>query len=211
MYGRLRAIASMVPRGSRVADIGTDHALLPRILLSEGRALHCIASDVKEGDPRLPGIEYRKGAGLRVLRPGDRVDVVTIAGMGARSIIRILRDDYKERLNLKLAVLQPQKDAPALRRWLAGRGFPIVDERLVLERRRYYFVMSAELEARTGAYRHPTLGLDELLEAGPILVRSADPLVREYWRRAMRYQERLPAGARSGLPERILEALDKLL
>ena len=47
MSARLEAVASMVPRDSRVADIGTDHAILPRRLLSSGRAAHCIASDVK--------------------------------------------------------------------------------------------------------------------------------------------------------------------
>ena len=55
--GRLEAIASMVPHGSRVADIGTDHALLPRMLLSGGRAAHCIARDlpaVPYGSARLP-------------------------------------------------------------------------------------------------------------------------------------------------------------
>jgi len=209
--GRLEAVASIVPHGSRVADIGTDHALLPRQLLSSGRASLCIASDVKSGGLEAEGIEYRQGEGLRVLRPEDRIDVVTIAGMGARSMIRILDDEHRTNLSIRLAVLQPQKDAPALRRWLAGHDYPIVEEKLVLERGRFYFVMAAALRPRAGAYRHPLLGFDDLLEAGPLLVRSGDPLVREYWCRALRYQQRLPRQARSNLPSRVLAALDDLI
>jgi tRNA (adenine22-N1)-methyltransferase len=201
----------MVPHGSRVADIGTDHALLPRMLLSQGLASYCIASDVKKGNSPIQGIDYRRGRGLRVLSPEDRIDVVTIAGMGARSIIRILADERLERLGIRRAVLQPQRDAAELRRWLAGRRFTIVDEKLVMEKRCYYFIMAAELEHREGAYDHPELGLEELLQAGPVLVRSGDPLVRDYWQRAMSYQEKLPAEARSELPARVLAALDELI
>jgi tRNA (adenine22-N1)-methyltransferase len=211
MYGRLEAVAAMVPHGSRVADIGTDHAILPRLLLSSGRAAHCIASDVKAGSTQTKGIECRQGEGLRVLRPEDRIDVATIAGMGARSIIGILDDEYRTELSIRLAVMQPQKGAPTLRRWLAEHDYPIVAEQLVLEKGRYYFVMAAELQRRAGAYRHPELSFDDLLEAGPLLVRSGDPLVREFWMRALRYQQRLPREARRELPGRVLAALDKLI
>jgi len=209
----------MVPRDSRVADIGTDHAILPRRLLSSGRAAHCIASDVKEdclkdargfppGHPLAASLEIRQGEGLQVLRPEDRIDVVTIAGMGARSMIRLLEDEHRELLRLRRAVMQPQKDAPALRRWLAEHDYPIVAEQLVLEKGRYYFIMAAELKQREGTYRHPELSFDDLLEAGPILVRSGDPLVREFWLRALRYQHSLPREGRRELPVRILAALD---
>jgi tRNA (adenine22-N1)-methyltransferase len=211
LHGRLEAVASMVPHGSRLADIGSDHALLPRRLLASGQASHCIAGDIKAGGPEAAGIEFRQGEGLRVLRPEDRINVVTIAGMGARSIISILDDEYRVELSIRLAVLQPQRDAPALRRWLAGHQYPIVEEKLVLERGRYYFVMAAELRPREGTYSHPLLGFDDLLEAGPMLVRSGDPLVRQYWLRALRYQRSLPPQARSELPSRVLAALGELV
>ena len=46
---RLRAIAQQVPQGSVLADVGTDHALLPAWLLLEGRIPSAIASDLREG------------------------------------------------------------------------------------------------------------------------------------------------------------------
>lgn len=40
---RLRTIAQQVPQGSVLADVGTDHALLPAWLLLEGRIHSAIA------------------------------------------------------------------------------------------------------------------------------------------------------------------------
>ena len=43
---RLRAIADLVPPGSRLADVGTDHGYIPAALLLEGRIAEAIASDI---------------------------------------------------------------------------------------------------------------------------------------------------------------------
>jgi tRNA A22 N-methylase len=94
---------------------------------------------------------------------------------------------------------------------LADQEFPIVAEKLVRERGRFYFIMAAELQRHHGRYVHPSLGFDDLLEAGPLLVRSGDPLVRAFWLRALKYQQRLPLKSRSGLPRRVLDALDDLI
>ncbi|MCT7788661.1 MAG: class I SAM-dependent methyltransferase, partial [Lactobacillus crispatus] len=46
---RLNTLAKMVDPGSRVADIGTDHAYLPIELVKNGKIDYAIASDVAEG------------------------------------------------------------------------------------------------------------------------------------------------------------------
>ena len=46
---RLAAIAAQVPQGSRLADIGTDHAYLPVALLLDGIIPSAVASDVNRG------------------------------------------------------------------------------------------------------------------------------------------------------------------
>ena len=38
-------------------------------------------------------MELREGPGLQVLEARDRIDVVVLTGLGARTILRILRDD----------------------------------------------------------------------------------------------------------------------
>ena len=43
---RLQLLADMVPVGSRLADVGTDHGYLPVYLLQKGRINTAIASDI---------------------------------------------------------------------------------------------------------------------------------------------------------------------
>ena len=43
---RLQCIASLVPQGARLADVGTDHGYLPVWLLQHGRIESAIASDI---------------------------------------------------------------------------------------------------------------------------------------------------------------------
>ena len=43
---RLQLLADMVPAGSRLADVGTDHGYVPVYLLQKGRIHTAIASDI---------------------------------------------------------------------------------------------------------------------------------------------------------------------
>lgn len=49
LTARLQAIAGMVPHGSRLADIGSDHAYLHAGLLEQGKIVSAIATDIAEG------------------------------------------------------------------------------------------------------------------------------------------------------------------
>jgi tRNA (adenine22-N1)-methyltransferase len=98
---RLQAVASYVPHGSRLADIGSDHALLPVWLVQSRRLKSAVAGELNEG-PYLAAakqvreaglvssIAVRRGDGLEVLAPGE-VDCVVIAGMGGSLIAQILQ------------------------------------------------------------------------------------------------------------------------
>ena len=46
---RLQAIADLVPQGSRIADVGTDHGYLPIYLLQRNRISCAIATDIRPG------------------------------------------------------------------------------------------------------------------------------------------------------------------
>ena len=46
---RLAAVAALVPRGAKVADVGTDHAYLAIALIEEREAETVIATDKNEG------------------------------------------------------------------------------------------------------------------------------------------------------------------
>ena len=100
LSNRLDLVASFVPAGARLLDVGSDHAYLPIALLQEGKIEAAIAGEVVEGpyqsalqnvaDNGLEDkIEVRLANGLAAFEPSDAISCVTIAGMGGRLIADI--------------------------------------------------------------------------------------------------------------------------
>jgi tRNA (adenine22-N1)-methyltransferase len=149
---RLGAVARQVPPGGVVADIGTDHARLPVWLLHQQQVTRVIATD-REPSPlegarsllALHGVEdrvdLRLGDGLAVLRPGE-LSTVVMAGMGGRKMVAILSGGTGILQSIRCLVLQPQREAGVLRRWLVAQHWSLLDEEVVEERGRFYLVMS---------------------------------------------------------------------
>lgn len=120
---RLAAIAALVPDGARLADVGTDHALLPIRLLLDGKIQRAVATDIRPG-PLSRARENAYAAGVQdlscVLCDGltgispDSVDTVVIAGMGGENIAAILRAAPWACRNA-LCILQPMSRPEELR------------------------------------------------------------------------------------------------
>ena len=49
IFKRLDAVKSLVPKGTRLLDIGTDHAYIPIFLMESGKIEYAVASDINEG------------------------------------------------------------------------------------------------------------------------------------------------------------------
>jgi tRNA (adenine22-N1)-methyltransferase len=145
-------------------------------------------------------LELRCGDGLSVLRPDDRVDVVVISGLGGLRILEILENSpgTLHAVGCERLVLQPQTDLGAVRRSLRRMGFSIVDERLTRERGRLYHALAARRQPDAPHLSHPDLEVDDLLEAGPRLVRDRDPLLAEYWTIQLTRLERILQCNRAG-------------
>lgn len=152
LSSRLSAIAGWVPTGARVADIGTDHGLLPVWLLLHGGAARVIATDLRaeplnrarQTAARFDaerGIEFRLCDGLRDIRR-EEVDTIVIAGMGGENIADILAAAPWTREGCRL-ILQPMSKQPELRSWLINSGYVIFRERLARERGRIQTIMLA--------------------------------------------------------------------
>ena len=145
LKNRLYTVATLVPKGSRVADIGTDHGHLPIYLIREGICPFCLACDIKEkplenareniAKTGTSNIETRLGAGLVPVSP-DEVDCITIAGMGGEVISAILEESPWVRNEKYTLILQPMTSADALRRYLCEKGFNIESETAVEENRK---------------------------------------------------------------------------
>lgn len=180
---RLLCCAAMVPAGSRVADIGTDHGYLGIYLLQNGISPHVIACDLRKGpldnarkNARLFEVDgsmaFRLSDGLAEISP-EEIDCAVLAGMGGDLILKILSQcDWRKRDGLTF-VLQPQSAGNVLRRWLCEEGFEILRETPVWDGSFLYTVM----EVRHGTPQPLTPGTEY---ASPALLASGSELVGAY-------------------------------
>lgn len=149
---RLETVASFVPTGAVVADIGSDHAYLPCYLVHKGIAARAVAGEVVKGpyesaarQVRTEGlagkITVRLANGLAAVEPQDQVDTVTIAGMGGPLIVSILEKHPEALTTVTRLILQPNIHAKAIREWALENGWAIQDEVILDEDDKVYEVV----------------------------------------------------------------------
>ncbi|TDF96721.1 tRNA (adenine(22)-N(1))-methyltransferase [Paenibacillus piri] len=220
---RLDKIASLVPHGSRLADIGSDHALLPSYLAERGRISSAVAGEVNPGPYQAAAkqvrdallhsrIDVRLGDGLAVIEPGE-VDVITIAGMGGALIASILEAGRDKLAGVRTLILQPNVGESFVRLWLAEHRWVLTAEHILEEDGKIYEILTAEPEssARTTneqVYRDRALGCgitvsrELLLKLGPYLIRQAERVWFDKWKLELQKLERIRSQLElSGLPE----------
>lgn len=151
---RLITAASFVRPGSRVADIGTDHAYLPIYLAENKIAGRIIATDIKKG-PLLNAqinierigvediIELRLSDGLDCIFP-DEFDDLIICGMGGILITEILTKAPWIRSEKYRLIIQPQSHSEEVRKYLADNLFHIIEEKSCEDHGRYYHFIIAQ-------------------------------------------------------------------
>ena len=141
-------MADKIEKGSRAADVGTDHGYIPAWLIQQGICEHVIASDIKPGPLQTAvntaksagvddKIDFRLCSGLDAYKP-DEFDTAVIAGMGGETVISIL--EACPWTKDKKLIIQPQSKLPELRRWMNKNGFAIEDAELVYDTGRIYLV-----------------------------------------------------------------------
>lgn len=173
MDARLRSIAEFVPRESRVADIGTDHAQLAIELIESGRASKVIAADKNPGplDAARKNIlaagleariETRLGDGLSVLRAEDEIDAVCMAGMGGALIVEILSAGVIG--SIEYLILQPMNAVDRVRDWLAKNNWAVLDEDLAEVGGIIYEIMFAGRAGRSTAVEETKRSKSPLLK-----------------------------------------------
>ncbi|MBU5440476.1 class I SAM-dependent methyltransferase [Paenibacillus sp. MSJ-34] len=203
LSARLLKIAQKVPQGSRLADIGSDHALLPAYLVGNGTVPAAIAGEVNDGPLEAArkqvgaeGLErqisVRKGDGLAVIEPNE-VDVVTIAGMGGALIVKILSAEPQKLEGVGRLVLQPNVGEDLVRRWLLDHDWFLLDEEILEEDGKIYEILTAVRAADAqrqnaelyGANPLPECGIsmtrERLLYMGPYLLRQGDEAFMSKW------------------------------
>lgn len=196
---RLRTIMAQVPAGARLADIGTDHALIPAALLRRGIIQTAIASDIRQGPLDsaartaqqfgLDGqISLRLGAGMCTVQP-EEADTIVIAGMGGETIAQILEDDPWALDGEHLLLLQPMTAQPFLRQYLAAHGGVIEKESLCREGKRMYTVLTVRGGGKPEEKSLPDCCISEVL--------LQDPMAEAYVSRLLEREKKITASLES--------------
>lgn len=186
LSARLACVASLVPAGARVADIGSDHAYLPAALVLDGKIDFAIAGEVVKGpyenavreikDHQLEGqVIPRLADGLAAIEPADKVDTITITGMGGSLIASILEKDKNKLTGIKRLVLQPNVGESQLREWLMNNYYQIMNEKIIEEDNHIYEIIVAE--PSVVPFRYSKYELD----FGPFLLENKGPVFRKKW------------------------------
>ncbi|WP_160112339.1 tRNA (adenine(22)-N(1))-methyltransferase [Salicibibacter kimchii] len=199
---RLQTIAREVPKGSRLADIGTDHAQLPVALMGAGRLSYAVASDAKAGPFQTAlrnveaagfsdSISVRHGEGLQTVGASDRIDSITIAGMGGSLITEMLSKGANKLEPVQRLILQPNVAADTVRKWLYDSGWTLVTEEIVQEEQ-FYEVLIAEKEAAEDhrhAYKYQNW--EDAILFGPKLLEKKSEVFQLKWEQELAHLERV--------------------
>ena len=148
---RLALLASLVPQGAVLADVGTDHGYIPVCLRQRGVIDRAIASDIGREpleharrtaeEYAVGGIDLRLCAGLDAIAP-EECDTVLIAGMGGEDAPDGLAAAPWTRDGRHTLLLQPQTKIEELRLRLCENGYAVTREHLVRDKGKLYVVMT---------------------------------------------------------------------
>lgn len=178
---RLMLVKSFIRRGDRVADIGTDHALLPVYLVESGISSSVIASDIGSG-PLDSGrktaaaagvsdkIRFVQAPGLTGILPGE-ADTFVIAGMGGETISGIIEQCPWSLSERNRFILQPQSKVRELMEFCGNAGLQVQDAGIIRDAGRMYIAFSCAL-GQTGE--------GFIKEVFKLLREKRDPLLEEY-------------------------------
>ena len=201
---RLELVASFVPQGAVLLDVGSDHAYLPIELVERGQIEAAIAGEVVDGPYQSAvknveshglkeKIQVRLANGLAAFEEADQVSVITIAGMGGRLIATILKEGLEKLANVERLILQPNNREDDLRIWLQDHGFLIVAESILEEAGKFYEILVVE----AGQMKLSTSDV----RFGPFLSKEVSPIFVQKWQKEAAKLE----FALSQIPEKNLE------
>lgn len=205
---RLERVAAHIPAGSRLADIGSDHAYLPvalmrRGLISMGLAgevaltpFHAAERTVRENDVEQH-ITVRMANGLAAIEPEDGITAISVCGMGGETIRDILENGKARLSGQERLILQPNGGEQPLRYWLMENGYRIISEELLRENSFDYEIIVAD---RVG----PVIYSAQELYFGPLQMQARTPAFLSKWQRILLHKQQTLAQfakARQAVPD----------
>lgn len=200
LSNRMQALTDMVTPGTVITDVGCDHGFVSVYLVQKGISPRVIAMDVRSGPLERARehireyglqdrIETRLSDGLHSLKTGEANGMIC-AGMGGPLMEKILTEGREQAHGFDELILQPQSEIPHFRTFLMDEGYLLLDENIIYEEGKYYFMMKVRwlgektddaVQQQIGA-SWKTEGTDPGLEEafGPLLLSRRDRILREY-------------------------------
>jgi tRNA (adenine22-N1)-methyltransferase len=185
MSERLKTIIKLFDKCNVAADIGTDHAYIPEMLIKNDLCKKVIATDLNEGPYKIAKryveslgfencIDVRHGNGLQAVNLNE-VDTVVIAGMGGILITDILEEKIDGFDEMKTLILQPMNAADKVRKYLHKKGFCIIDEEIAKEDRHFYELIKARKYSKSCRYEN-----ELFYDIGKTLIEKKHPLLKKF-------------------------------
>ena len=149
---RLEAISSLIPNNSKIIDIGCDHGLLDIYLYQQKKCNKIIASDINESalnnakdnikkNKLEKEIETRLGNGLDTLKENDNIDTIVISGMGAHTVVGILKNNLDKLKEIETIIIQSNTKIEFLRKEVTRLNYKIDDEVLIEDNKKIYTII----------------------------------------------------------------------
>ena len=143
---RLLCVAKMVDNANLLVDVGCDHAFLSIYLIKNNLCKKIINIDNKSlplenGKKNVEkynlksNIEFILNNGLNNLKITEKIDYISICGIGASNIVNIIKNNLN---NPKYYICQTSVDPFLIRKYLKQNNYFLVDEQIIYENKKYY-------------------------------------------------------------------------
>lgn len=204
---RLEAVVSFVKKGESVADIGSDHALVPIALVKRGIVSKAVAIDNKRGPFETMKASIMEAGLSDNIRPSlsdgiEDIDVQTdtlvLAGMGGLLISSILEKDSAKLANINALVIDAHRENPYLIACLAKKGFKVVASSFLFDKGKPYCVTRFEKSD------NPVFYTEEECFFGPLELKKKTSEWRQHFANVLRIDQDL---LKKTLPEKKKEEI----
>lgn len=218
---RLKALTEMVSPGKSVVDVGCDHGFVSIYLVQNGISPKVFAMDVRKGPLSRAQehiaecgleeyIQTRLSDGLCEYRAGEAQSLVC-AGMGGRLMMKILTDSREKAQMLDELILQPQSEIPTFRRFLKEEGYLTLDENILCEEGKYYFLFKVAF-CKDETLQEECSGEEAQLHEkyGKLLLQRRHPVLRKYLEFMQETQKQIARNLQEGQGEKAMGRLEEV-
>lgn len=203
---RLETVSEHVEPGSRLADIGSDHAYLPIHLAKNKTINYGVVGEVAKGplsnaineiskEGLLDILHPRLADGLAAIEADDQINAITIAGMGGILISQILENGQDKLTGQEKLILQPNVGENIVRTWLMNHQYFIKAEQILEEDHHIYEIITAVKSAQSVVYSA------KQLKFGPYLLIEKSPIFISKWQEERQQLQRVISNMKRAVHE----------